>query len=216
MTKNISHPFLLDVECTLGIQDGCVSEAHPHVYEFIKVWRRKYAYAIPTEDLVRRIAADSPIVEVGAGLGYWSWLLRQAGAEVRATDARPPAQYFDARGRLAFTPGRRRGRPNEWFEPRPAWTFVEAAEAAEAAAAAPETAALLIVWPPYNEPMAAAALRAFRGAVVWYVGEGRGGACADDAFFDALEDDWEPDELHALIRFPGLHDWAHRLVRRRR
>ena len=89
-------------------------------------------------------------------------------------------------------------------------------DAAAAAAAAPETAALLLVWPPYDDQMAASALRAFRGAVVWYVGEGRGGACADDAFFDALEEDWEPDELHALIRFPGLYDWAHRLVRRRR
>ena len=88
-------------------------------------------------------------------------------------------------------------------------------DAAAAAAAAPETAALLLVWPPYDDQMAASALRAFRGAVVWYVGEGRGGACADDAVFDALEESWEPDELHALIRFPGMHDWAQRLVRRR-
>jgi len=213
---SLSHPFLLDVEQTLGIQDGRVLEGHPHSYAFIKVWRRSYSYALPDDDLIRRIAGDSPIVEVGAGLGYWSWLLRQAGAEVRATDVRPPAQYYDMRGRLCRTPERRPGRPNEWFEARPAWTLVEEADAAAAAAAAPKTAALLIVWPPYAEGMAAAALRAFRGAVLWYVGEGRGGACADDAFFDALENDWEQDELHALIRFPGMHDWAQRLVRRRR
>jgi hypothetical protein len=212
----LSNPYLLDVEHTLGIQDGRVLEAHPYAYALIKVWRREYAYALPDDDLIRRIAGDSPIVEVGAGLGYWSWLLRQAGAEVRATDCRPPAQYYDMRGRLASTPGRRPGRPNDWFEPRPAWTLVEVADAAAAAAAAPETAALLIVWPPYADPMAAAALRAFRGAVVWYVGEGRGGACADAAFFDELENAWEPDELHALIRFPGMHDWTQRLVRRRR
>jgi hypothetical protein len=213
---NISHPYLLDVECTLGIQDGCVGEAHPYAYALIKAWRREYAYALPDEGLVRRIAGDSPIVEVGAGLGYWSWLLRQAGAEVRATDCRPSAQYFDARGRLCPTPGRRPGRPNDWLDTRPSWTLVEEEAAEAAAAAAPETAALLIVWPPYGEPMASSALRAFRGAVVWYVGEGRGGACADDAFFDELEESWEPDELHALIRFPGMHDWAQRRVRRRR
>jgi len=212
----LSNPYLMDVEHTLGIHGGRVSEAHPHAYSIIKVMRRRYSYALPDEDLVRRIAGDSPIVEVGAGLGYWAWLLRQAGAEVRATDVRPPAQYFDARGRLCATPGRRPGRPNEWFDTRPAWTRVEVADAAEAAAAAPETAALLIVWPPYADQMAASALRAFRGAVVWYVGEGRGGACADDAFFDALEESWEPDELHALIRFPGLRDWAGRWRRRQR
>jgi hypothetical protein len=215
MTKNISHPYLLDVECTLGIQDGRVLEAHPYAYALIKVWRRRYAYALPDEDLVRRIACDSPVVEVGAGLGYWAWLLRQAGAEVRATDRRPPAQYFDERGRLCATPGRRPGRPNEWFDTRPAWTRVEVADAAAAAAAAPETAALLLVWPPYDDQMASSALRAFRGDVLWYVGEGRGGACADAAFFDELESSWELDEVHALVRFPGLYDWAHRLVRRR-
>jgi len=216
MTKQLSHPFLLDVERTLGIQDGRVSEAHPHAYVLIKARRRRYAYALPDEDLIRRIAADAPIVEVGAGLGYWAWLLRQAGAEVRATDVRPPAQYYDAGGRLCTTPSRRRGRPNEWCEPRPAWTLVEEADAAAAAAAAPETAALLIVWPPYADPMAFDALRAFRGAVLWYVGEGRGGACADVAFFDELEESWEQDELHALVRFPGMYDWASRWRRRQR
>ena len=212
----LSHPFLLDVECTLGIQDGRVREAHPHAYALIKVWRRRYAYALPDEALIRRIAEDAPIVEVGAGLGYWAWLLRQAGAEVRATDARPSAQYYDMRGRLCATPGRRPGRPNEWLDTRPSWTLVEEEAAAAAAAAAPETAALLLVWPPYGDQMAAEALRAFRGAVVWYVGEGRGGACADAAFFDELEEAWEPDEIHPLVRFPGLYDWAHRWRRRPR
>ena len=36
-------------------------------------------------------------------------------------------------------------------------------------------AALLIVWPPCADPMAVDALRALRGAVLWYVGAGRGG-----------------------------------------
>jgi len=43
-------------------------------------------------------------------------------------------------------------------------------------------AALLIVWPPYDNPMAVDALRAVRGAVLWYVGAGRGvggGGAAD-------------------------------------
>jgi len=39
-------------------------------------------------------------------------------------------------------------------------------------------AALLIVWPPCADPMAVDALRAFRGAVLWYVGAGRGGGAA--------------------------------------
>ena len=43
-------------------------------------------------------------------------------------------------------------------------------------------AALLIVWPPCADPMAVDARRAVRGAVLWYVGAGRGvggGGAAD-------------------------------------
>jgi len=43
-------------------------------------------------------------------------------------------------------------------------------------------AALLIVRPPCADPMAVGALRALRGAVLWYVGAGRsvgGGGAAD-------------------------------------
>lgn len=42
------------------------------------------------------------------------------------------------------------------------------------------------------EPWAAAALNAYRGDLVIYAGEGPGGCCADDDFFDQLDTRWEP------------------------
>lgn len=46
--------------------------------------------------------------------------------------------------------------------------------------------ALLLVYPPPG-PMARNCLEAYQGNVLFYVGEGRGGANGDAEFFDTLE-----------------------------
>jgi len=68
--------------------------------------------------------------------------------------------------------------------------------------------ALLLVYPPPGD-MAARALAAYAGPAVVYVGEGRGGANASDAFLDALEDGarWRLRErVDALAQFPGSYE----------
>jgi SAM-dependent methyltransferase len=45
-----------------------------------------FAHVIPTHAAIAEIAACGPILEVGAGSGYWARLTRQAGAEVVAVD----------------------------------------------------------------------------------------------------------------------------------
>lgn len=51
----------------------------------------KYAFAVPNERALQVIAYYSPVVEVGAGTGYWAGLLRKRGVEVIAVDIAPPA-----------------------------------------------------------------------------------------------------------------------------
>lgn len=45
-----------------------------------------HGYAIPCREALDAVAALSPLVEVGAGTGYWSALLRRRGADVIPTD----------------------------------------------------------------------------------------------------------------------------------
>ena len=45
-----------------------------------------YAWAIPDERALRICEAFSPIVEIGAGAGYWARLLRDRGVDVAAYD----------------------------------------------------------------------------------------------------------------------------------
>jgi len=45
-----------------------------------------YAWAIPDDRALKAVKACAPIVEMGAGAGYWARLLRDEGVEVKAFD----------------------------------------------------------------------------------------------------------------------------------
>ena len=48
--------------------------------------RERYAWACPDSRALRALASCGPLVEVGAGHGYWASLLRARGADVLAFD----------------------------------------------------------------------------------------------------------------------------------
>lgn len=56
--------------------------------------RRKYAWCIPNERAVRVLCHVSPVVELGAGKGYWSWLVSARGGSISAYDKAPPRRPF--------------------------------------------------------------------------------------------------------------------------
>lgn len=49
-------------------------------------------FAVPTEAVLGRIAQYGPVVEVGAGTGYWSAVLQARKVDVIAYDANPPTE----------------------------------------------------------------------------------------------------------------------------
>jgi len=56
--------------------------------------RREYAWALPDERALRVLEAYAPLVEVGAGRGYWASLLEARGVDVVAYDGNPPPKTF--------------------------------------------------------------------------------------------------------------------------
>ena len=156
----------------------------------------RFAWAIPSDEAIAALAGLSPIVEIGAGRGYWAYLLRKAGADVVAYDLYP------------------RGHP-EWWRPQPddgaAWTEILRGGATATARHPDRT--LLLVWPPMT-PMAANALRAYRGTTVAYVGEGHSGCTGDDAFHRALDREWQEVRTIALPHWDGI--WAELTIYRRK
>jgi hypothetical protein len=140
---------------------------------------RHFAWAVPTAAVVDRIGryARGGVIEIGAGSGYWAWLLRQAGIDVLAFDHDPPA----------FT-----------------WTAVASGDGREALVRSPQRA-LLLCWPPWASPMAFDALQAYGGACVVYVGEWMLGS-AEAGFFALLLARFEAVDAVALPQWHGRAD----------
>ncbi|KAK9837237.1 hypothetical protein WJX81_000930 [Elliptochloris bilobata] len=161
-------------------------------YLALRAWRESarechfYAYAPPNRAALRALAARSPLVEVGAGLGYWAALLRSAGTAVAACDASPPGA---------------RGAPNKYHGRVPAISPVLSG-GPRFAAARPDHA-LLLCYPPPQGSMAEDCLRLYRGACVCLVGEAPGGDTGTRGFFRALQADFE---LAQRLRLPNWSD----------
>ena len=146
----------------------------------------RYAWAIPTDEAIAALAELSPLVEIGAGRGYWAHLLRQAGADIIAYDRQPRGgNVWHARTTKPWTsvlPGTHR------------MTIKH-----------PDRA-LFLCWPPYDNPMASRALRLYNGSTVAYVGEGSWGCTADSSFHEALEVGWRTVREVTLPQWEGIHD----------
>lgn len=53
------------------------------------------SFAVPSESALAAIAECGPIVEMGAGSGYWTALLQHRGVDVVAYDSQPPSSRFN-------------------------------------------------------------------------------------------------------------------------
>jgi hypothetical protein len=150
-----------------------------------------FSWAIPTAPALEALGRYAPLVECGAGMGYWSALLRARGLDVLAYDAAPP-------GAASANPFHRHGRAP--------WTQVGKATAVAAARRHPERS-LFLCWPPYDDDAASyAALRAYRGETVIHVGEQGEGATGSVRFHRELALNWTLAEELDLPHWPRLRD----------
>jgi hypothetical protein len=169
----------------IGWPDG---EAMIAGWKFRELARSRYAYAVPDDGALDAIAAYGPIVEIGAGLGYWAALLRARGVDVVAFD------------------------DFSWdiLHKEPRWTTIK--EGGTDAVRGHGHRALFLCWPPYSHSMANHALACYDGGTVIYVGEGEEGCTGDEAFHDKLERHWHVVREVAIPQLPYVHDrlWIYR------
>jgi hypothetical protein len=145
---------------------------------------KHYAWAVPNKTAIKKIkkfAQKEQILEVGAGSGLWAYLLREAGANIIATD-----DY-------------------SWKIKRP-YTKVEKINVQKSLDKYKDTDVLLLVWPPHDKPMANNALKKFKGNKLVYIGEGYGGATANDRFENRLGKYWKHVDQYNIPHWIGLHD----------
>jgi hypothetical protein len=138
---------------------------------------QRYAWAVTSPEAIDAIVQYSPIVEIGAGTGYWAWLLRRAGADIMCYDKNKRSKCF-----------------------------VDVQEGGPEAVILHPEKTLFLCWPPYIDPMAYSALHNYKGATLIYVGEGYGGCTGSDAFHKLLETDWMIVKEVPIPQWPGIHD----------
>jgi hypothetical protein len=145
---------------------------------------RKYSFAIPTKEAIQEISKFSPIVEIGAGSGYWASLLQKSGAEVLACDKYPKKNKYK------FTEK---------------YTKVKHASEKILGEIDPSYN-LLLCWPNYDNDFAYNALKTFKGENLIYIGEPEGGCTGNDKFHNELKKSWKLLKTLDIPQWDGIHD----------
>jgi hypothetical protein len=120
------------------------------------------------------LASHAPIVEMGAGTGYWAHQLERRGITTVAFDARPPTEavgVHPASGGGHGGVGRARAEENEFHGDCPAFTNVRKGGPSLLSNTRWREHTLLLCYPPKGQPMGAQAVSAFCGRTVIHVGE---------------------------------------------
>jgi hypothetical protein len=145
-----------------------------------------FSWAIPTGAALELLAKYAPLVECGAGMGYWLALLRARGVDAVGYDARRP------------------GRSNAYHRgARRPWAQIER-RSSVAAARSHRDRSLLLCWPPYDDDAASfEVLRAYRGDVVIHIGEIASGSVR---FHRELALNWTLVEELELPHWPRIQD----------
>jgi len=142
----------------------------------------KYAWAIPNERAIKMLVELGPIVEVGAGIGYWAHLVTEAGGDIRAYDSL--VKTYKESCKDPWFPVKRGGVEKARMKGRN----------------------LFLCWPPYSEKMATRCLENCTGQYVIYVGEGEGGCTGDEDFHEHLDKHFKMVTEFAIPQWWGLHD----------
>ena len=143
---------------------------------------RTFSFAIITGAAIQLIKQYSPILEIGAGMGYWAMELSKAGVNTVATDP---------------TPG-------IYFEGCPRWSKIDLVDGLEAMEKHPDRN-LLLCWPEMRE-WPAEVVANFSGKHVIYIGEPRDGCTGSSQMFDLLEERYELEVRLEIPQFQRIHD----------
>jgi hypothetical protein len=141
----------------------------------------KYAWAIPNDEAIQTLVDNDPIIEIGAGNGYWAYLVDKAGGDITAVDKDPPDEDEKMWYHIYEADHR-------FVRPKDEWT-------------------LFMCWPSYSMEWTAEAVEYYGGDTLIYVGEGRGGCTGNERFHEVLDEKFGmADETVEIPQWRGIRD----------
>ena len=151
---------------------------------------KKYSWAIPNEHSLNEIKKHAPVVEIGAGSGYWAKLLQDMGVDIIPYDISPP----DSAERNTY-------------HNKDTWTHVNLGGTYKIKKHQDRT--LMLCWPPYETSMAHDTLSMYEGFTIIFIGESGGGCTGDDKFFSLLEKEFVETNIIQIPQWTGIHDYMY-------
>jgi len=154
----------------------------------------EYGFTIPYMDILQKVASFSPIVEIGAGSGYWARCLSEVGADVLAYDSFPPGEE----------------NPWEWYNSN-SWfddTWYGVVRGDEYSAADHPGRSLLLAWPMPMSLMAYNTLSCYKkagGRTIIYIGDPHPASSGDEHFYSLLYEHKAVEKID-LYGWPGINE----------
>lgn len=171
-------------------------------YDKMVLFRHRFGYAVPSREAIEEIASWSKggkILELGAGRGLWARLLKDAGADVEASDPNPPdSNFYFSHGGIVTD-----------------YTFTKVLQISgeDHAKSAGPNDVLMLVWPSHEdstpEDWQQSALRNFKGRRLVFVGEGETGCTGSPSFWREINHGWkQADKFVHIPTWVGIHDYV--------
>lgn len=152
----------------------------------------EYSFTIPYYEILNKIAAYSPIVEIGAGSGYWARCITELGGDVIAYDSAPPGEHA----------------PWEWYKGN-SWfddSWYNIIQGDESVISAHHDRTLFMAWPMPMSSMAYNTLVNYKnggGKKIIYIGNPHPASSGDEYFYDFLYRHREEENID-LYSWPGI------------
>ena len=172
-------------------EQHCHSGPYGMDYEARREAIEKFGFPVITDEAVQAILRFGPkFLEVGSGLGYLSYLIKERGGDVIATDIATVDHSKYA----------------HILKPKHYWIWPQVMKGLRAVKRYPQRT-LILSWPCYNDDWAFKVLRASQCRYLVYIGEGWGGCTATDKFFKLLDENLvEVEDLPRIPNWDGIHD----------
>lgn len=151
----------------------------------------EYAFAVPSDPILKILKSYSPLIEMGAGSGYWAYLLTKLKCDIIPYDGYPPSK------KSPF------GKKNEWFTRE--WMPIK--KGFPKLLTSFTNRNLFLCWADYDTPFGYECVKNFKGKYALIITEGEGGCIGDDAFHRYLDKHYEELETHGIHNWYGIHDY---------